>query len=57
MVVLEPEVDGKALFEQVRKMLSDREGLAAMGENARRMASYDALDRIYAAICETVGKA
>ena len=57
VVALEKEVDGKALFEQVKAMLADREGLAAMRDNARKMASLDALDRIYAAICETVGKA
>lgn len=57
VVALEKEVDGKALFEQVKAMLADCEGLAAMRDNARKMASLDALDRIYAAICETVGKA
>lgn len=55
LVELEPETDGKALFEQAKKLLADREMLDKMSQNARKLAIYDALDRIYAAIAETIG--
>jgi len=55
MVALEPELDGAALFAQAKELLADRAKLDKMAVNARKLANYDALDRIYAAIVETVG--
>lgn len=55
VVALEQEVDGAGLFRQAKALLDDRAALAEMGRRARSLAKYDALDRIYAAIVDTVG--
>lgn len=54
IVALEQEVDGAALFEQAKALLADRQKLDKMAQNARGLANYDALDRIYDAIVETI---
>ena len=55
-VALEPEVDGRSLFEQTKALLHDRAALDDMGRKAAAMAREDALDRIEQAIRETVAR-
>ncbi len=55
-VALEKEVDGKALFELTKAMLADRVSLAVMGAKAASLARPDALERIHAAIRETLAR-
>ncbi len=55
IVALEQEDDGAALFARTKALLADPAKLAKMAENAKKLANYDALDRICAAINETIG--
>ncbi|MBQ2651073.1 MAG: UDP-N-acetylglucosamine--N-acetylmuramyl-(pentapeptide) pyrophosphoryl-undecaprenol N-acetylglucosamine transferase, partial [Clostridia bacterium] len=55
IVALEQEDDGAALFARTKALLADPAKLAKMAGNAKKLANYDALDRICAAINETIG--
>ena len=46
-VITENCLTAEVLYDTIKKMLSDREGLEAMGENAGKLAKTDALQKIY----------
>ncbi|NLD86904.1 MAG: undecaprenyldiphospho-muramoylpentapeptide beta-N-acetylglucosaminyltransferase, partial [Clostridiales bacterium] len=50
MVLLERDIDGKKLYEETVKLLSDKERLRSMSEAMKSLASPDAIDKIYRAI-------
>jgi len=50
VVLLEKEVTGKRLFDEVKKLLADRETTDKMSEGLRSMAVLDSTERIYEAI-------
>ena len=54
ILIEEKDFTGERLISEVDKLLSDRARLTAIGENAKKMAIYDATERIVNCICEIV---
>lgn len=54
VVILEQNLDGKTLYDNIRKLLSDRAGLDEMSRNAKDMGIRDATEKIYNLIKEMV---
>ncbi len=54
LIIEEKDLTSEKLTETVNSLLADRERLAEIGRNARKMAVMDATDRIYNTLCELV---
>lgn len=55
-VLIEAELTPDSLYQKLMEMISDREGLARMGENAKKLAQPDALEKLYRIIEKAVRK-
>lgn len=54
ILIEEKDFTGERLISEIDALLADRERLASLGENAKKMAIYDATERIVSCICEIV---
>lgn len=54
ILIEEKDFTGERLISEIDALLSDRTRLTAIGENAKKMAIYDATERIVKCICEIV---
>lgn len=54
ILIEEKDFTGERLISEIDALLADRERLATIGENAKKMAIYDATERIVSCICEIV---
>ncbi len=54
ILIEEKDFTGERLIKEVDALLADRERLESLGENAKKMAIYDATERIADCICEIV---
>lgn len=55
VVVLEKNLGSKLLYEQIKSLLGDKEQLAKMGRNAKKIGNTTATEKIYSIILELVG--
>lgn len=54
ILIEEKDFTGERLINEVDSLLADRTRLTAIGENAKKMAIYDATERIVNCVCEIV---
>ena len=54
ILIEEKDFTGERLIKEVDALVADPERLKTIGENARKMAIYDATERIVNCICEIV---
>lgn len=54
ILIEEKDFTGERLINEVDSLLADRARLTAIGENAKKMAIYDATERIVNCVCEIV---
>ena len=56
ILIEEKDFTGDRLIKEIDALLEDKQRLATLGENAKKMAIYDATERIVSCICEIVRK-
>ena len=54
ILIEEKDFTGDRLIKEIDALLADRQRLKALGDNAKKMAIYDATERIVSCICEIV---
>ncbi len=54
ILIEEKDFTGERLIKEIDALLADRQRLKALGDNAKKMAIYDATERIVSCICEIV---
>ena len=54
ILIEEKDFTGERLIKEIDALLSDRKRLEELGANAKKMAIYDATERIVSCICEIV---
>ena len=56
ILIEEKDFTGERLIKEIDALLADKQRLVSLGENAKKMAIYDATERIVSCICEIVRK-
>ena len=56
LMILEKNLDGKLLYDDILSIINDKEKLGAMGKAAGLLADEDASDKILDLVLELVGK-
>lgn len=56
VVILDRDLSGKLLYDQIKDLLGDREQLAKMARNARKAGITNAVDRIYSMVVEAMAE-
>ena len=54
VVILDKDLSGKLLYDQIKDLLNDREQLAKMARNAKKAGITNAVDRIYSIIIDVM---
>jgi UDP-N-acetylglucosamine--N-acetylmuramyl-(pentapeptide) pyrophosphoryl-undecaprenol N-acetylglucosamine transferase len=54
ILIEEKDFTGERLIKEIDSLLADRSRLEELGANAKKMAIYDATERIVSCICEIV---
>ncbi|MEE1065572.1 MAG: undecaprenyldiphospho-muramoylpentapeptide beta-N-acetylglucosaminyltransferase [Acutalibacteraceae bacterium] len=54
ILIEEKDFTGERLIKEIDALLADKQRLLSLGENAKKMAIYDATERIVSCICEIV---
>ena len=55
-MILEKELNGLVLYNQIMNLLKDRDQLAKMARNSKKMGIIDATEKIYAMVREVMKK-